>query len=230
MKYLFLIFSLFVTCELVVSVDKEMTVNIEAGREECFYESAKKGDSIDIEYQVVDGGHGDLDITFRLADPTGRILLVDFKKPENNHRADAEMEGDYRFCFDNTFSSFNTKTIFFELIIENESNGEWDSEENPDGVQPELIYELQLQVFEESLNEIRSHLKKARHFQDLIKSAESRDRNVAEENYFKVNTFSLIQLIVMLFVGIIQVVMLKSLFDDSSKVHKIWKNFDKGLR
>lgn len=216
-----------ITFKLVHSVDKEMTVNIDARKEGCFYETAKKGDAIDIEYQVIDGGHGDLDITFRLADPNGRILIADFKKSENNHRADAEIDGDYRFCFDNTFSSYNTKTIFFELIIENENESEWDSEENPEGLQPEVIYEQQIQDFEETLNEIRSHLKKARHFQDLIKSAEARDRNVAEENYFKVNTFSLIQLVLMMVVGVIQVVMVKSLFDDSSKVHKIWKNLDK---
>lgn len=207
-----------------------MTVNIDAGREECFYETARKGDAIDFEYQVIDGGHGDLDITFRLADPNGRILIADFKKSDNNHRADAEMDGDYRFCFDNTFSSYNTKTIFFELIIENENESEWDSEENPEGIQPELVSEMQLENFEDILNEIHGHLKKAKHLQDLIKSTEARDRNVAEANYFKVNTFSLIQLILMLIVGIIQVVMLKSLFDDSSKVHKIWRNLDKGLR
>lgn len=230
MSNLYTIFSLFLFFQLTVCVDKEMTVNIDAGKEECFYEAAKKGDGVDIEYQVIDGGHGDLDITFRLADPNGRILIADFKKPENNHRVDAEMDGDYRFCFDNTFSSYNTKTIFFELIIENENDSEWDSDENPEGVQPELATELQLENFEEILNEIRSHLKKAKHFQDLLKSTEARDRNVAEENYFKVNTFSLIQLILMLVVGIIQVIMVKSLFDDRSKVHKIWKNLDQGLR
>lgn len=221
---------LLVAFQLVMAVDREMTVNIEPGREECFYETAKKGDAIDVEYQVIDGGHGDLDITFRLADPNGRILIVDFKKPENNHRADAQMDGDYRFCFDNTFSSFNMKTIFFELIIESENESEWDSEENPEGLQPELVYELQLQDFEDILNEIRSHLKKARHFQDLIKSTEARDRNLAEENYFKVNTFSFFQLLLMLSVGIIQVVMVKSLFDDRAKVRQIWKTLDKNLR
>lgn len=216
-----------VNFRLIDSVDKEMTVNVNPGKEECFYETAKIGEIIDIEYQVIDGGHGDLDITFRLADPTGRVLIVDFKKPENNHRADSKINGDYRFCFDNTFSKFNTKTIFFELIIEGENESEWDSEENPESVPTDLVYEVQLQDFEKILNEIRNHLKKARHFQDILKSTEARDRNVAEENYLKVNIFSLLQLILMLFVGIVQVIMVKSLFEDSTKVHKIWKNFDR---
>lgn len=227
MKNLCFILLLFLTFRTVVSIENEMTVSIDPGRDDCFYESTKKGETIDIDYQVIDGGHGDLDITFRLADPTGRILIIDYKKSENNHRIEAEVDGDYRFCFDNTFSSYNTKTIFFELIIENDN--EWDSNENLD-VQPDLVYDNHMQEFEEILNEIRSHLKKAKHFQDLIKSTEARDRNLAEENYFKVNTFSFIQLTLMLFVGIIQVIMVKSLFDDSSRVHKIWKNFDQGLR
>lgn len=40
---------------------------------------------IDIEYQVIDGGNGDLDINFELS-LEGRILAVDYKKSDNIHR------------------------------------------------------------------------------------------------------------------------------------------------
>lgn len=93
-------------------VDKELTINVDPRREDCFYQSARNQDVIDVEYQVIDGGHGDLDITFHLVDPTGRILVADFKKSENNHQVTANMDGDYKFCFDNTFSSYNAKTVF----------------------------------------------------------------------------------------------------------------------
>lgn len=36
-------------------------------------------------------------------------------------------DGDYMFCFDNTFSSVSEKLIFFELILDN-----MDADENPD--------------------------------------------------------------------------------------------------
>ncbi|RZC37450.1 EMP24 GP25L domain containing protein [Asbolus verrucosus] len=205
-----------------------MTVSIEARKEDCFYQSAKLGDVIDFEYQVIDGGHGDLDITFRLVDPTGRILVADYKKSENNHRTEVAVAGDFRFCFDNTFSSFNSKTVFFELLVEGEDNSEWGSDENLDlqGLRPEDVYEMKVQDMQDVINNVRNHLTKVRHIQDLLKSIEARDRNVVEENFFKVNTFSMVQICTMLVVGFIQVVMLKSLFDDNSKVHKIWKNLN----
>lgn len=36
-------------------------------------------------------------------------------------------DGDYMFCFDNTFSAVSEKLIFFELILDN-----MDADENPD--------------------------------------------------------------------------------------------------
>lgn len=56
----------------------------------------------------------------------------------------------------------------------------------------------------------------------MLRSHEARDRNMAEENYFKVNAWSFFQIIIMLGVGFCQVVMVKSLFDTESKAHKLW--------
>lgn len=40
--------------------------------------------------------------------------------------------------------------------------------------------------------------------QDQLRAYEARDRNVAENNYAKVNTWSLVNISVMMFTGIIQ--------------------------
>lgn len=210
----------------IQSLEREITINVDPGKEDCFFQNTKQGDIIDLDYQVIDGGHGDLDITFHLVDPNGRILLADYKKSENTHRADVSVSGDYKFCFDNTFSTYNSKTIFFELIIEGSDDSEWDDNLDFDGVNIDQIYELKVQDVQEIVNSVRNHLTKVRHLQDLIKSTEARDRNIAEENYFKVNTYSFLQLLLMIVVGMIQVVMVKSLFDERSKAHKIWKNLN----
>uniref|UniRef100_A0A182JAD0 GOLD domain-containing protein n=1 Tax=Anopheles atroparvus TaxID=41427 RepID=A0A182JAD0_ANOAO len=52
----------------VAALQKEMTISVGPGKVDCFYEVAKAGQTIDIEYQVIDGGHGDLDISFELAE------------------------------------------------------------------------------------------------------------------------------------------------------------------
>lgn len=106
---------------------REFTVRVEPGTTKCFYERTQKNQIIDFEYQVIDGEHGDLDISFELQNPNGHAMITEYKKSDNIHRFDAIVEGDYRFCFDNSFSSFNTKTVFFELIIE------WDGTQGVDG-------------------------------------------------------------------------------------------------
>lgn len=102
---------------------REITVKIDPGEIECFYEKAQKNQIIDFEYQVIDGGHGDLDISFELQNPNGHPIVTEYKKSDNIHRIDVQVDGDYRFCFDNSFSSFNAKTVFFELIVE------WENEQ-----------------------------------------------------------------------------------------------------
>lgn len=61
---LYIIFPVFIISQLVVCIEREMTTSIEAGSKDCFYQYIKAGETLDIEYQVIDGGHGDLDIRF----------------------------------------------------------------------------------------------------------------------------------------------------------------------
>lgn len=204
-----------------------MTVSIAAGSKDCFYHQAKAGELIDIEYQVIDGGHGDLDITFELIEPTGRVIFADFKKSDNIHRHDVGLDGDYKFCFDNTFSSFNKKTVFFELIIEKEDENTEEQWNNDlfEGLTPEEFVDMKVQDIHDAIATVRNHLAKARQIQDILRSYEARDRNQAEANHFKVNAWSFFQIILMFGVGSLQVIMVRSLFDTNSKVHKIWKKF-----
>lgn len=53
-------------------------------------------------------------------------------------RVEPTEEGDYQICFDNTFSRFSEKMVFFEIIIEGQGgdvggDDEWVGLEEPDG-------------------------------------------------------------------------------------------------
>jgi len=41
-----------VQIDSVLSTEREMTISIDPGREECFYQPVKRGQVIDLEYQV----------------------------------------------------------------------------------------------------------------------------------------------------------------------------------
>lgn len=238
---------------LVVSAEKQldMTVHIEPGDRACFYEYVKPGQVIDIEYQVIDGGHGDLDVSFELQNPNGYHLVREYKKSDNIHRVTATTDGDHEFCFDNSFSTFSRKTVFFEIIIETDGEGtvdEW-GKELVDGLTPDELVDVkvscirfvmatckcsnelfffrfpQLQDIQDILFHMHGNLNKVKHDLDIRRSMEARDRNLAEENNFRVTTWSFVQICLMIVVGGIQVYMLRSLFETDPRAN-VWKKYN----
>ena len=58
-------------------------------------------------------------------------------------RGVAEIEGDYQFCLDNSFSRFARKLAFFELITEDEE--EEDDINAPDLPVDETLYDMKME-------------------------------------------------------------------------------------
>ncbi|CAH0730737.1 unnamed protein product, partial [Brenthis ino] len=225
MRYIFLstIFS------IVYAFEKDMTFTVQAGKMDCFYQKVSLNEVIDIEYQVIDATHGELDVSFQLTDPVGRVIVTDYKKPENAHRHTSILEGDYRFCFDNTFSTFSEKTVFFDLMIDNEETSEKDYDEDKEmelGNSAET-YMMRVKDISDSVSRVKDNVSTARRLQELLSAHEARDRNLAEEMCDKVMKWSLGQIIFMSVVGITQVYFLKSLFEDSNNrsLKKLLPNF-----
>jgi len=212
---------------LTSGMEREMTVNIDAGKEECFFENVPKGNAITVEYQVIDGGSGqlsELDISFRLVDPKGKPLFAEFKKPDGAHTVRAEEEGDYKICFDNKFSYLSSKVVYFEILNVNEDEdyddlaGLWD--ENGDYVGE---YDVEVSDIEAQLKKIKDDIVKARHLQDQIRVTDLKDRGIAEHNFERVNFMSTFYVIILVISGLAQVVMVRSLFDEKSKINPLWK-------
>ncbi|XP_013135857.1 PREDICTED: transmembrane emp24 domain-containing protein 5-like [Papilio polytes] len=220
----------FVACifSVVFAYEKDMTFTVPAGYTECFYQKVLVNEIIDIEYQVIDATHGELDISFQLADPVGRVIVADYKKPENAHRHTSYLEGDYRFCFDNSFSTFSQKTVFFDLMIETEDSPEKDYDEDKEmelGNAAET-YMMRVKDISESVSKVKDHVSAARRLQELLSAHEARDRNLAEDMCSRVMKWSLWQIAVMLLVGITQVVFVKSLFQEpNGSIKKFVPNF-----
>ncbi|KAK6640060.1 hypothetical protein RUM43_008337 [Polyplax serrata] len=211
----------------LVFTEKDITINVVAGREECFYETLTDGQVLDIDYQVIDGGQGALDISFYLSAPDGRIIVMDYKKADKSHRIDIKEDGDYKLCFDNRFSSFNTKTVYFELIIEAEDGTDVDLNVDFNGINRKLgiedQYELTIQNIEESVKRVSPHLQKVRHLQETLRAFAARDKNILEGNNYRINYWSFIQIVIMIIVGFVQVLMVKSLFDEKPRINRVWK-------
>ena len=89
-----------------------MTVHVEPGKEECFFESVPASNTLTVEYQVIDGGSGqmaELDINFRIVNPRGQPIFAEFKKPDGSHTYKSEVSVDILSVFE------TSELMFFYL-------------------------------------------------------------------------------------------------------------------
>ncbi|KAG8436734.1 hypothetical protein GDO86_007721 [Hymenochirus boettgeri] len=196
------------------SVDSDYTFTLPAGQKECFFQPMKKDATLEIEYQVLDGTG--LDVDFFLIAPSGEILLLEERQSDGVHTVET-VDGDYQFCFDNTYSRMSEKVIFFELILDNINDESNDQEDWKNYIVGSDLLDMKLEDILETINSVKGRLSKSAHIQTLLKAFEARDRNIQESNYERVNFWSAINLVVMVAVSIIQVYMLRSLFEDKRK-------------
>nr|XP_042696518.1 transmembrane emp24 domain-containing protein 5 isoform X2 [Chrysemys picta bellii] len=162
--------------------------------------------------EVLDGAG--LDVDFYLESPKGEILVFHQRKSDGVHTVETE-DGDYMFCFDNTFSTISEKVIFFELILDNMGEGEL--EDWKKYITGTDLLDMKLEDILESINNVKARLSKSLQIQTLLRAFEARDRNIQESNFDTVNFWSMVNLGVMVVVSAVQVYMLKSLFEDKRK-------------
>lgn len=99
-----------------------------------------------------------------------------------------------------------------------------------DGLSPEEFYEMKVQDINDMIHVVSGHLSKARKIQDTLRSYEARDRNLAELNNSRVSMFSVIIVLTMMCVGILQVFMIRNLFETDPKGRKVWEKLGKLIR
>jgi len=203
------------------ALEREMTVQVFPGTEECFYETMGSGNSLMLEYVVLDGGSGqfgDRDINFRVVNPVGSPVMAEFKKAEAFHTVTVGLTGDYKICFDNQFSLVSSKTVYFEIINNNEADRDFDEIRNiflDEEADPE--YEMSVTDIEEKLKKILTEVKSAMHHQKMIQVSDTKDRTMAEHSFERVNRLSALQVVFALAAGILQVFMVKGFFEEHSR-------------
>nr|XP_020748207.1 transmembrane emp24 domain-containing protein 7 isoform X3 [Odocoileus virginianus texanus] len=93
----------------------EITFELPDNAKQCFYEDITQGTKCTLEFQVITGGHYDVDC--RLEDPDGNVLYKEMKKQYDSYTFTASKNGTYKFCFSNEFSTFTHKTVYFDFQV-----------------------------------------------------------------------------------------------------------------
>lgn len=205
-------------------LQSEIAVIIEPGARECFHQFLISGLNMETDYQVISGG--ELDISYWITTPSNRILFTEAKKQGGQFQFKSEETGEYRFCFDNSFSRFAKKQVFFYLS----SNDAFIDPIFPQSAVDSLnrlakddLGELsdKLSNFQDLFNRVNSNLERAQHVQKLFQVYELTDRSHLEDLFERVNFWSVVNIIVMILVGATQVFMIRSLFEDRSKIGRV---------
>jgi len=182
----------------------ELTFELQDRDTQCFFEEIKKGDKSTIEFQVVTGGHYDIDCT--VTDPAGKEVYKGVKKEYDSHVFTAELNGAYQVCFGNEFSTFSHKLVYMDWYI-----GDEHPFRNPmkgDTVLTQL--ETSAEVIQNNLREVEDALTHRR-------LREAQDRKFAEDLNESTTYWSIGQSFFMLLCGLGQIWALKSFFTDKSK-------------
>ena len=192
----------------------------------------------------VESPRGEIVFLARILRPNGVPLIKEFRKSDHTHRKAIDASGDYKICFDNSVSRFHSKIVYFEVVVESDDEEEMDEFGNIEGIERgDYGGDTEVKDIEETLRGIRDRIQRSRHFQDQIRNFEFRDRSMAEHNYERVNFWSTVQVAAMLIgkrsnrhwprrghifnnfiaAGLVQVCLVRSLFDEKSSLHGLWK-------
>ena len=73
------------------------------------------------------------------------------------------------------------------------------------------------------MKKIKDDIVKAIHIQNQIRVTDLKDRSIAEHNFERVNFMSTFYVIILVIFGLCQVALLRSLFDEKSRINPMWK-------
>jgi len=178
----------------------ELTFELSDNAKECFHEEILNETKCTLEFQVVTGGHYDVDVT--LKDPTGNVIYDEKKKQYDSHTFTAKTPGEYVFCFSNEFSSFSHKTVYFDFQS---------GEEAPltEGIGS---HHKALTQIETSAVQIHESLKVIIDYQTHHRLREATSRDMAEYLNERVQYWSLGQAVVILAISLVEVYVLRNFF------------------
>lgn len=195
------VLALFLLSLLHVSHCVELTFELPDAAKECFFEVIEEGTESTLEFQVVTGGHYDVDVL--LMDPRQNVIYKQVKKQYDSYTWKASMSGEYRVCFSNEFSTFSHKLVYMDFQV---------GDEAPlPGVGEHLTAMTQLET---SAQEVHENLNSIIDYQTHHRLRETQGRKRAEDLNERVMIWSIFVTLSIMVVGVSQVMVLKSFFSE----------------
>ncbi|GAB5572092.1 transmembrane emp24 domain-containing protein 3 isoform X2 [Leopardus geoffroyi] len=187
----------------------ELTFELPDSAKQCFHEDVERGAKFSLDYQVITGGHYDVDCY--VEDPLGKTIYRETKKQYDSFTHRAEVKGVYQFCFSNEFSTFSHKTVYFDFQV---------------GDEPPILPDMGNRVtaltqMESACVTIHEALKTVIDSQTHYRLREAQDRARAEELNSRVSYWSVGETVALFLVSFSQVLLLKSFFTEKRPAPRV---------
>lgn len=199
LKYFIVLCAIFGLFDLAYSV--ELTFELPDSAKQCFFQEIEEGVESTIEFQVVTGGHYDVDVL--LMDPKKNVIYKQVKKQYDSYTWTAAMTGEVSVCFSNEFSTFSHKLVYMDFQV--------GDEEPLPGIGEHLTAMTQLET---SAQEVHENLNGIIDYQTHHRLRETQGRKRGEDLNERVMIWSVFVTLSMILVGISQVMVLKSFFSE----------------
>ena len=194
----------------------QLTVEVEPGREECYYQFLDLGESLTLDYQVLDtsGEIANLDIDFNLSLPSGEPIVVQYRREAGRHSFPGGnyKVGDYKICFNNKFSVLSSKLVLFEVIVEKEEE-KVEERRGRTGLGELWEYQETAEELDTILFTIRKLVVAASGVQTRMLVQHGKDRMLADRKIRRVNNMSFVMVSLIVLGGLLQVFMIRRLFE-----------------
>ena len=206
---------------------KQLSFYLKPHENECFYQWFTKDLKINIDYTVNNGDKFVIDTAVQ--SPSKKKLFNDIDRQHGDFQLTADETGPYSLCFFNKDSAVK-KISFSEYVFENVDNESKFIDPTfpvhqllPSKYQvarDELAKELE-KSFRRSVEKVAKHLLIIERMQLFLKAYEDIDEFLMHSKLGKVNFLSTVSIFLMIFVALIQVVLIRSLFEYNSKLGRV---------
>nr|POE72838.1 putative membrane protein c17a5.08 [Quercus suber] len=190
-----------------------LTYKLSPNEKECFYTQVDKAGAKIAFYFAVQSG-GSFDVAYSVHGPSkehgkDRVILEGEKERQGDFVFTANQLGEYRFCFDNSLSTFSDKTVDFEITVEDEVRG--------DLPQKAGVPTDQLGTLEESVMRLSSQISTLTRQQKYFRTRENRNFSTVRSTEKRIFNFSLIESGLMVAMAGLQVFIVKMFFTGGRK-------------
>ncbi|CAD0053341.1 hypothetical protein D6D23_00573 [Aureobasidium pullulans] len=191
-----------------------LTYKLPPNGKECFYSHIEqKGAKVAFYFAVQSGGSFDVDYSVHGPTPEPgkeRVILDGTKERQGDFVFTANEAGEYRFCFDNSISTFADKMIDFEISIENEPRAA--SIPSKQGANVE-----QTSALENSVLKLSGQLSTITRQQKYFRTRENRNFSTVRSTEQRIFNFSIIESLMMVGMAGLQVFIVRMFFQTGRK-------------